>query len=188
MPRPTSQPRSPAPASGAAATLSAADTDRLYRAADFFARGLVRGLGLNRDEGRDLRQEIVLRVLERLGRFDPERGPFGAFVDLVAKRAAQRLQLSAIRNRRTIRVDPRVMEGDWGPACLTDPGFAAAEFHHDLRSVLSRAPADLSGVCTAPDRRPPMSRSTFYRRRLGLRLWLLANGIGPASRNTVPRP
>ena len=88
--------------------LSSDQIGRLCRTAEVFAERVVRRLGLSREDWNDLRQDIALQVLRRLRHFDERRAPFGAFVDLVARRAAERLKAKAARRRAwEILVNPQ---------------------------------------------------------------------------------
>ena len=176
--------------------LSPEQIRRLCRTAEVFAEGVVRCLNLSRDDWSDLRQDIALQVLLRLRHFDERRAPFGAFVDLIARRAAGRLKARAARRReRELLLNPQFSDpvglsedGADDQDCRTtlfyadDPRFARAEFRHDLRAALDGAPARIAGTFAlvgAGPNRPPASRTTWYRRRVELRRWLLAHGLAP---------
>ncbi len=166
--------------------ISPVQAERLCRAAAFFAAGAARGLDLPEDERNDLRQDIVLQVLLRLRHFDPSRGPFGAFADLTARHAAQRLKRRAVRERGTV-LPAGVLENAKVTNPWSEPGSgtacSAADLGRDLGRALVQAPPRVAETFAAfaagTADRPPMPRTTWHRRCRALRLWLLAHGVGP---------
>jgi hypothetical protein len=177
--------------------LSADQVRRLCRSAEFFAGRLVRRLELSREDWGDFRQEIALQVLTRLRHFDESRAPFGAFVDLVARRAANRLKARAARRRAwELLVDPQSSDptdptgddADEGADRTTvfraeDRHLAFADLRHDLRAALEGAPGRIADTFTVfdagHDAHQPVSRTTWFRRRVELLRWLLAHGLAP---------
>jgi DNA-directed RNA polymerase specialized sigma24 family protein len=161
-----------------------------------YAQRLARRLGLAADHADDLRQELLVDLLERLARFDASRSPFTAFVRLVMRHHAATLAERWIRElRRPVlplvdgaqhpddEVDALQDEGEH------DPAFAAAVTRVDLaRTRAGLAPA-LRETCSALDGRDPgeaaalhpASRVTFYRRVAGLRLELLTWDLQPSA-------
>ena len=66
----------------------------------------------------DMRQEIYLRILQRLPMFDPKRGCFHAFVKLIARQFAAnayRHCLSSIRDRGNEVSLAKMVAGEDGP-------------------------------------------------------------------------
>ena len=158
--------------------LSPDQVRRLCRSAEFFAGRVVRRLELSRDDWGDFRQEIALQVLVRLRHFDESRSPFGAFVDLVARRAAARLKARAAQRRawETPGLEVVALSGE------EDRGLAFADLRHDLRTALERASGRVADTlmmvgAACPEARIP--RSTWFRHRVELRRWLLAHGLAP---------
>lgn len=169
---------------------------RLNCASQFFADGIGRSLGLSREDRWDLRQDIALAILLRLRHFDAGRGPFGAFIELVARRAAGRLKARIVRRwMQEFLVNPHLPD----PVDYSDEGaddqdgrltlffaddrqFAVVEFRHDLRAALERAPGRIIDTFRAFEdggECPLATRTTWYRRRVELRRWLLAHGLSP---------
>ena len=168
--------------------LSPEEIRRLRQSARFFAWGVVRTLKLPTEDLYDLRQEIAYQVLRRLPFFDEQRSPFGAFVDLVARHAAGRLWRKASHRqcwegRSHPHVDPAGFSWDADDEeTVNDPGFESADLRHDLKAVFENAPAQIIGtflVMVADGDDHPASRTTWYRRRVELRRWLLAHGLAP---------
>ena len=171
--------------------LSPEQLRRLYQTAGVFAEGAGRHLGLSWGDRSDLCQEIILQVLLRLRHLDEEKAPFGAFIDLVARRAAERLKAKIARRWAwELLVDPSepdyAGEGDDGggysPFCAEDPRFALVDFRHDLKVALDRAPPRIAQTFALPgggSARRPVSRATWFRHRVELRRWLLAHGLAP---------
>ena len=183
-------------AAGRCPPLSPDQVRRLCRSAEFFAGRVVRRLELSRDDWGDFRQEIALQVLTRLRHFDESRSPFGAFVDLVARRAAERLKARAARRRAwELLVDPQAPDpddptGDDADERVfratvfraEDRHLACADLRHDLRTALERAPGRVADTLTlfgAGLSQAPASRATWSRRRAELKRWLLAHGLAP---------
>src|SRR5437879_2260556 len=63
------------------------------------ASRLVRDLGLPGHERDDLRQELLVDLLARYKRFDPERGALGAFAGAVVRHRAMGLASRIVRER-----------------------------------------------------------------------------------------
>ena len=184
------------PNAGRCPPLSPDQVRRLCRSAEFFAGRVVRRLELSRDDWGDFRQEIALQVLARLRHFDEGRSPFGAFVDLVARRAAERLKARAARRRVwELLVDPQALDpadptGDDADERVfritvfraEDRHLAFADLRHDLRTALERAPGRVADTlmrfgAACPETQVP--RATWSRRRAELKRWLLAHGLAP---------
>jgi len=179
--------------------ITQSEVGRICQAIDYFASKTARSLSLSGQDQQDLRQEIALEILRRLDRFDENRGPFGAFVDMLAAHAAQRLWAGfARRSRSKILVSlDMVLDQEnqekcdrlcvsQPPALITDP-WPGVKLHLDLTAVIHRAPQSVRhtfALFCACDfggtRAPPiMSRTTWYRHRGRLRHWLTAHGLSP---------
>lgn len=160
------------------------------------ARRLAHRLGLAADHADDLRQELLVDLLERLARFDASRSPFTAFARLVMRHHAATLAERWIRElRRPVRPlvddaqhhddDCDVVQDDG----VDDTAFAAAVTRVDLGRTRAGLPPALRETCTALDGRDPgeaaalhsASRATFYRRVAGLRLELLSWDLQPSA-------
>ena len=103
------------------------------------ARRLAHRLGLAADHADDLRQELLVDLLERLARFDASRSPFTAFARLVMRHHAATLAERWIRELR--RPVLPLVDGAQHPdddvdvlqdEGVDDPAFAAAVTRVDL--------------------------------------------------------
>ncbi len=144
-----------------------------------------------RDPARDWddhRQDILLDLLQRAHRFDPERGSWGAFVTVVTRHAAltllaQHLRSAAIEN---ISVDD-----------LVDPAGhreAATLLSIDVSAARRRLPPSLGemldaiaekGSVTGAQRACTQPAASFYRALRQLRLRLIAAGLKPTDVNVA---
>lgn len=170
--------------------------DLIITDAGRLARRLTHRLGLAADHADDLRQELLVDLLERRTRFDPERSPFTAFARMVLRHHAATLAERWMRQlRRPVLplVEDAQPAGDAADGLdeegVDDPAFAAAVTRVDLmRARAGLAPA-LRDTCSALDGREPgeaaavhpASRATFYRRVAGLRLELLTWDLQPSA-------
>ncbi|MGE3293533.1 MAG: sigma factor [Geminicoccaceae bacterium] len=160
------------------------------------ARRLAHRLGLAADHADDLRQELLLDLLERLARFDASRSPFTAFARLVMRHHAATLAERWIRELRQ-PVLPLV-DGAQHPddevdvvqdEGVDDPEFDNAVARVDLARTRAMLPPALRETCSALDVREPgeaaalypASRATFYRRVADLRLELLTWDFQPSA-------
>jgi len=85
------------------------------------ARELARQPGFKGTEKDDLRQQLYLRILERLPQFDPSQGCFNAFVKLIVRQFATdcRRHMSAqMRDRRSDVSLSSLVAGEEGPVEL----------------------------------------------------------------------
>lgn len=80
--------------------LSTSDLALLIREADHAARRLRLLLRLPANDQDDLRQDLVLELLEALPNFDANRGSLGAFLGTVARNKANRIARRAQARRR----------------------------------------------------------------------------------------
>jgi len=170
--------------------------DLIVTEAGRHARRLAHRLGLAGDHADDLRQELLLDLLERRARFDPERSPFTAFARMVMRHHAATLADRLVRElRRPLKplvedladldedTDDRPTDG------VVDPMLATAVERLDLARTLDRLPEVLRAICAALEDHPttdaagtyPASRATFYRRLAELRLELLTWDLQPAA-------
>lgn len=97
---------------------------------------VVRGLRLPRTELDDVVQELALTLIRRLERFDPSRGPLGAYIKTVVTSRAQTLYRSGLLGkRRRLVVDTDLVEGQ--------VGGVSREPDHALRDLLVRVSEDI---------------------------------------------
>ena len=158
-----------------------------------FARGLIRHKArrlraASADavwEFEDLEQELRLKLLQALDRYDPDRGTAEAFVAVVLVRAAEGIRRDRGRFKRTRRIEA---PGAAEPAESANP---RGEVAHDLRIDLLRAvaalPDDLlplarlllAGSVAEVARAQGVPRSSLVRRLERIRRHFEAAGVTP---------
>jgi DNA-directed RNA polymerase specialized sigma24 family protein len=165
-----------------------------------YARRGARRLRLSRSDRDDMRQDILLALLEREARFEPERAPWDAFATLLARHVvADRIRL----RRDGAHAEHVNLDLDGFPA-----GASATqrdEDDPDLRLDLGRVGADMPASCgrllallrgtadiAEAQRQAPESCAAFYRSLSELRCWLHAAGLRPmrgtSARAASPTP
>ena len=179
------------------------DPDRLAASlaiAHRYARRGARRLSLSRSDRDDLRQDILLAMLEREARFKPERSPWDAFATLLARHVvADRVWV-----RRT-GVHPEHVHLDLDGFPVGASATQRDEEDVDLRLDLARVGADMPAPCgrllallrstadiAEAQRQAPESSAAFYRTLSELRCWLHAAGLRPmrgtSTRAASPTP
>lgn len=168
-------------------------------AARHHAAQWARRLGRQRPDEEDLRQDILLAVVERAGRFDSSCACWATFVALLARHAvADRRQ--AEQRRRAVEMIPLDLDqvdadaaAAWSAARADRRDAATAiALRIDLQALLGDLPptqrATLAlllrtdGEPAAARRASGRSSSAFHRDVQELRLWLLASGLVDARR------
>lgn len=165
-------------------------------AARHHAAQWARRLGRQRPDEEDLRQDILLAVVERAGRFNRSCACWATFVALLARHAvADRRQ--AERRRRAVAMIPLDLDqvdADAAAAWSADRRDAAAAIalRIDLHALLGDLPPTQRATLTSllrTDGEPAAARrasgrssSAFHRDVQELRLWLLASGLVDARR------
>lgn len=185
-------------------SLSPSDLQVLQREADVAARRLRRQLRLPHDDLDDLRQDLLLDVIARLGSFDPTRGSLGAFVGTVMAHRATRIAAKAKRERLLYGIsldEPMagmdgasrgdlIAEDEGLAAVLGQPtdAFTAVERRLDIeRGLGCLAPGD-DALCVALSHTTvdqlaaagQGARSSLYRRVKEIRFCLMATGLQAA--------
>jgi RNA polymerase sigma-70 factor (ECF subfamily) len=173
--------------------------------AETVARRLEWRLRLPRGECEDLSQDLLIDLLRRLRAYDPERGSFEAFIQVVLTHRAARIASRDVKERRTggvqlslhhpVDTDPRplserlVEEG--GPSAWLGhevPDETRVELAHDITRVLGLLSERDRQLCAGLASRTVTSlvragfgsRSSLYRRMADVRCVLTAHGLGPA--------
>jgi DNA-directed RNA polymerase specialized sigma24 family protein len=176
MPRQHSEPARFEPA--ALATALAAATAR--------ARSLRRSLKAPAADEDDFRQAILLDLIGRAERFDPNRGAWGAFVSVVTRHAAARIAHHQLRHAQATT---------W----LSEDHDVADDSHRidgidlglDLQRSCNRLPRRLKGLVglivetgsiADAQRESVLSPASFYRALAELRLRFLADDLAPNHR------
>ena len=157
-----------------------AQLDVTIAAATRHARRLARGLVLAEADLEDFRQAILVAILTRSARHDPQRGSWATFVGLIARHAAIDLA-RACRGR--LPTSPVETFED----VLADPAAGYPEPSLDLRAALATLPPSCrrlvaliaeTGSLADARRASTMSSASFYRHVHDLRLRLLMAGLG----------
>jgi len=180
---------------------SHADLRTLLREADAGARRMQRRYHLSREDGEDVRQDLLADILSRMEAFDTDRGSLGAFAGRVMANRSTRLAKYVIRHRKIFGAAPVCLEslhpsagdgarggdGSAGQGHWTDP-MAQVERSVDLARCLclleaaeQRLAIGLAGE-TAHQlaKRGGGSRSDLYRQARRIRLSLVALGLEAA--------
>ena len=179
----TQGPRNPAQPTGWGPERLAASLAIAHR---YACRG-ARRLRLSRSDRDDLRQDILLTMLERAERFEPERAPWDAFATVLARHVvADRVQM----RRAGVQREPVDIDLDALPAGSSVT--QCEEVDHDLCLDLTRVGAEMPESCERlldllrstddiadAQRRSTGSCATFYRTLRELRCWLHAAGLRP---------
>jgi len=187
--------------------LSRSDLQLLLSEAHRAARRLVRRVRLPRHQLEDVRQDLLLDLLERLPAFDARRGTLGAFAGKILTHKAARLAKSIWRERTRFGVVPVSLDEAASSGCgeprgrflPEDQGLAAhlgqptdAFARIERRLDLERALGALNGgdlrlcveLCDATaDRLAAVGRaprSSLYRSVKRIRLELMTAGLAAA--------
>jgi RNA polymerase sigma factor (sigma-70 family) len=146
----------------------------------------------------DLRQDILLAILERAENFDPKQAAWSTFVSLLARHVVgDRLRADAKAMRtEPVHVDLAALSSVTQLTSVTLPEAGDDELISVLRIDLDQAaivlPAQAremlallvmsQGDIAAAQRASTRSSSAFYRGLADLRLWLRAAGLARGSR------
>lgn len=151
------------------------------------ARG-ARRLRLGRADRDDLRQDILVALLERLEQFDPARGGWGTFASMIARTVvADRARAS--RGQRFVYAELDLDQFPAG-ASATQQDYADPVLTLDLKRVAAELPLQpqellrrlaAAGDVAATQRSDARSSTAFYRAIADLRCWLRAAGMRPQS-------
>jgi DNA-directed RNA polymerase specialized sigma24 family protein len=158
--------------------------------AAYHARKVARTMGLGDAEREDVEQDILLALLERRRFFDPARGAWSSFAELVARQAAQLVadDIGADRRVQAGSLDASPENGD-----IVSDLRAAVESKmtstpdHELPLSVARFVADLpeelamvakaaleeDGDIADAQRNSGLSSSEFYRRLREVRVRLI---------------
>jgi DNA-directed RNA polymerase specialized sigma24 family protein len=185
-------------------SLSDADLNQVRRKVDLVAGRLARRYGLAWDQREDLSQDLLVDLIARLKSFDPARGTFAAFAEIVIAHQASTLMKRVWRERILFAASLDGLVGDdeastLGESIPESDGYLAfygrrtewsaeIELRLDLERALSFfAVSDLSLCAQLVDQSPHElrekgmgARATVYRRIEKARLQLLALGISAA--------
>jgi DNA-directed RNA polymerase specialized sigma24 family protein len=141
------------------------------------ARSLRRRAGASAAEEEDFRQDILLDLVARAGRFDPDRGSWPAFVCVVTGHAAA--TIAQRRGREAIELPA-------GDDDFVDSQSTMVDLAIDLTRIFERSPERIQSVIAliaeegdvaSARRASSLSRASFYRTLSDLRGSLRAQGI-----------
>lgn len=147
------------------------------------ARSLRRRLKAPAADEDDFRQAILLDLIHRADRFDPDRAVWGAFVSMVMQHTACGIAQRHLRHAGSVtELSPDHEFAD--DRCRIED----IELSIDLRRSRDRLPQTLrrivesvgeTGSVAHARRQSPMSTAGFYRAVSDLRLRLSADGLAP---------
>jgi len=141
------------------------------------ARSLRRRAGASAAEEEDFRQDILVDLVARADRFDPDRGSWPAFVCVVTGHAAA--TIARRRRRETIELPA-------GDDDFIDPRSVTIDLAIDLARIIDRSPEPVRAVvaliaeegdAACAGRASTLSRASFYRTLSDFRRALRAQGI-----------
>jgi RNA polymerase sigma-70 factor, ECF subfamily len=158
---------------------------------------LVATAGFTSDDWEDLRQEIVLDLIRRAPKFDPERGNWHGFVRGVARHHSTILIAGHRRRTREVlgedlkREDAHV--GDSADALDKCPGsnpVVELDLRLDVQRVVARLPPHLRSLANLLGQMPVKelcqytgkSRPTVYRMTLQIKEAFFDAGLAPCNR------
>ncbi|MBX6323380.1 MAG: sigma-70 family RNA polymerase sigma factor [Rhodospirillaceae bacterium] len=167
-------------------------------AADYHARRLGRSLGLGLMDIQDIRQDLLLEVLRRAPRFDPERASWVTFVEIVVRHAAADIAGRIVVARAVhggsldevredgLATEPAEGEGLDGIWRGAPDRFLDVERRLDVERFIAGLPDDLRRLCRLmqtesageAQRLSGLSPAEFYRQLQDLRMRLRSVGLG----------
>jgi RNA polymerase sigma-70 factor (ECF subfamily) len=183
-------------------------TDKCVRVAlsttDHYAKRIARTLGVPETDIDDLRQDLLLEVLQRGLRFDPARAAWVTFVEMISRHAADDLANRIVQARRADggSIDAPVVMADGSRLSLSEilseedglaalwngpvDSFLAVERRIDLERFINALPDQLRRLCRLLQTETPAvaqrlsgaSTAAFYRDLQELRMRLRAVGLG----------
>lgn len=155
------------------------------------ANRCARQRSLGEADREDLRQEILLAVVERAHRFEAAIAPWAAFVTLLARHAVADW-LRAEHQRRSLAMVSIEERIDADAVCDAPAVDDGADLRAALETFLVDAPPSASttlllivaacGDIAAAQRASGLPSSSFYRALAALRFWLHAAGLRTRSR------
>lgn len=159
----------------------------LVTAAHVAGKGAHR-LGLSRADREDLRQDILVVLIQRSRRYDPDRSAWSTFAALIARHVVADRARADRQSRDPILVSLEV--DDFPSGCsITCQGADDPTLSLDLQRVAEELPQGphcilrllgAAGDVAAAQRASGQPCASFYRALADLRLWLRASGMRPA--------
>ena len=162
------------------------DVPILWREAETAAAQLVRSLRLPNHHQDDLRQDLLVDLLRRLKKFDPERGTLGAFAGKIVRHRASGLAARIRReHRHFVALEEMPAEVLVRPEWAWEP-FPDVERAMDRKRAQETLTAAERALWVALNERSPSqaslggqapSRASRNRRLRSLRLTLIMAGL-----------
>lgn len=178
----------------------------LQAAADHHAGRIARKLHLSLDDREDVRQDILIEMIVRLGKFDVEKAALATFIDLLARHGASAVARRCRAQQRLLRAalslddeaDPmarrlaRTLSAEQGlglAAGAPADAVVRVELSRDVRQIVAALAPELRSICAMLQAHPTeqacrasgLSRATFYRRFRDIRLRFLLAGRAAAA-------
>lgn len=151
------------------------------------AQGGGRRLHLSSADRDDLRQDILLALLQRCAHFDPTKGAWSTFVAVIARHAvADRARNE--RNGPSLTFVPLDVDDFPAGSSATQQDAVDPTLPLDIERVVEELPAEPRALLQLirqtrdvadAQRASPQSCASFYRGVSELRFWLLATGLRP---------
>lgn len=150
---------------------------------------------LHRADRDDLRQDILVALLERRAQFDPARAAWSTFAGVVARTVVA--DQGRARQRQRVTCLPLDLDQFPTGASATQQDCADADLTLDLQRVAAELPLQpgallrllaAMGDVAAAQRADARSSTAFYRAVADLRCWLRASGMRPAARGERREP
>jgi RNA polymerase sigma-70 factor (ECF subfamily) len=157
-------------------------------AAGYAAGKGARRLGLSRADREDLRQDILVVLIERGGQFDPSRSGWSTFAALLARHVVADRARAERESHAPIFV-PLDLDNLPAGCSLTCQHCADPILSLDLQRIAAELPPapqttlrllGAAGEVAEAQRASSRPRASFYRAVADLRFWLRASGMRPA--------
>lgn len=174
----------------------------LQTAAACHAGRIARSLHLSTDDREDVRQDILVEMIARLGRFEVEKAAIATFIDLLARHSAsaavRRYRTQQHRLRASLSLDDeadpmarkltRTLSTEQALGSPAGEPVARTEMKRDVRHIVAALTPELRSLCALLQAQPTeqacrssgLSRATFYRRVREIRLRFLIAGLTAA--------
>jgi DNA-directed RNA polymerase specialized sigma24 family protein len=159
------------------------------------ASRIARDLNLPACERADICQDLLLEMVPRFERFDPDRASAATFIDILARHAAHAVRGRYRRRANVSEGIPLDVERDGADLVDVNTDVAAHDLRRQVQHAVATLPSSLRGLVdllrdertSEVRRRRGLGHATFYRRLRDVRLHFLAEGLEPAG-ETVPAP
>jgi DNA-directed RNA polymerase specialized sigma24 family protein len=152
------------------------------------ASRIARDLNLPACERADICQDLLLEMVPRFERFDPDRASAATFIDILARHAAHAVRGRYRRRANVSEGIPLDVERDGADLVDVNTDVAAHDLRRQVQHAVATLPSSLRGLVdllrdertSEVQRRSGLGHATFYRRLRDVRLHFLAEGLEPA--------